>query len=340
MLIDSGMPRSATAPAQLALDRAIAAETGRSRDDEHQLWYVALTHARYAALIVVSDPDGGASPVTRAIIESADPRLTAASNPIEAWLELVPETVPCPSCRPGTGRLRRMRSQTRHFAGCTNWNGGEGCDYTQPPAMPAASACWWRSPAGSSSAPTRRAGRSSRAAAAGLRDLWWYGVRRVQRSVSGAAGGTARPTPAAARGPSAEPCRGQKQTEGGRGPRVHHGNSIGADAPSAPSSCERCRGGWERPPGADGPTWTKGSAPRWWCRAPVSVTPVSLSSPAGDCYPRMGSLASPIHRETPIIMPPVEPMRQDPAHSPLLGESRPGLHLAPSARQTLACRLG
>ena len=45
--------------------------------------------------------------------------------------------------------------------------------------------------------------------------------------------------------------------------------------------------------------WTKGSAPRWWCRAPVSVTPVSLSSPAGDCYPRMGSLASPIYRETP-----------------------------------------
>ena len=37
---------------------------------------LSLTRARYAALIVVSDPDGGASPVTRAI-ESADPRLTA-----------------------------------------------------------------------------------------------------------------------------------------------------------------------------------------------------------------------------------------------------------------------
>ena len=59
VLIDSGVPRSATAPAQLALDRAIAAETGGGRDDEHQLWYVALTRARYAALIVVSDPDGG-----------------------------------------------------------------------------------------------------------------------------------------------------------------------------------------------------------------------------------------------------------------------------------------
>ena len=49
--IDSGVPSSATAPAQLALDRAIAAETGRGRDDEHQLWHVALTRARYAALI-------------------------------------------------------------------------------------------------------------------------------------------------------------------------------------------------------------------------------------------------------------------------------------------------
>ena len=34
----------------------------------------------------------------------------------------------------GTGRLRlwEMSGRTRHFAGCTNWNGGEGCDYTQP----------------------------------------------------------------------------------------------------------------------------------------------------------------------------------------------------------------
>ena len=137
VLIDSGVPRSATAAPQLALDRAIAVETGRGRDDEHQLWYVALTRARYAALIVVSDPDGGGSPVTRTIIESADPRLTAASNPLDAWLEPVREMVPCPCCNPGgagTGRLRLrgMSGRTRHFAGCTNWNGGEGCDYTQP----------------------------------------------------------------------------------------------------------------------------------------------------------------------------------------------------------------
>ena len=25
-----------------------------------------------------------------------------------------------------------MSGRTRHFARCTNWNGGEGCDYTQP----------------------------------------------------------------------------------------------------------------------------------------------------------------------------------------------------------------
>ena len=48
VLIDSGPPKSATEPARLALDRAIAAETGGGRDDEHQLWYVALTRARYA----------------------------------------------------------------------------------------------------------------------------------------------------------------------------------------------------------------------------------------------------------------------------------------------------
>ena len=135
VLIDSGVPRSATTPARLALDRAIAAETGGGRDDEHQLWYVALTRARYAALIVVSDPDDGASPLTRAIIESADPRLTVASHPLDAWLERMREVVPCPSCNPGgagTGRLRGMRGRTRHFAACTNWNGGEGCDYTQP----------------------------------------------------------------------------------------------------------------------------------------------------------------------------------------------------------------
>ena len=96
---------------------------------------LTLTRARYAALIVVSDPDGVTSPVTRAIIESADPRLTAAANPLQAWLEPVREAVPCPCCSPGgagTGHLRGITGRRRHFAGCTNWNGGAGCDYTQP----------------------------------------------------------------------------------------------------------------------------------------------------------------------------------------------------------------
>ena len=98
---------------------------------------MALTPARYAALVVVSDPDGGASPVTRATIESADPRLKAASNPLDAWLDPVREAVPCPVLQPprrrqGCLRLWVMSGGTRPFAVCTNWNGGEGCDYTQP----------------------------------------------------------------------------------------------------------------------------------------------------------------------------------------------------------------
>ena len=50
---------------------------------------MALTRARYAALIVVSDPMAG-SPATRAIVESADRRLKAASNPLEPWLDPSP----------------------------------------------------------------------------------------------------------------------------------------------------------------------------------------------------------------------------------------------------------
>ena len=71
----------------------------------------------------------------RAIVESADPRLTVASHRLEAWLEPVQKAVPCPICSPGgagTRSLRGMSSRTGHFAVCTNWNGGDGCDYTQP----------------------------------------------------------------------------------------------------------------------------------------------------------------------------------------------------------------
>ena len=85
------------------------------------------------------------------------------------------------------------------------------------PAAPAAPACWCRTPAGSSSVPTRRAGRSSRAAAAAPRDLWWYGVRSARRSVSGAAGGMVRPVPAARRRQ-----RGRARSQSGSAEPVVH----------------------------------------------------------------------------------------------------------------------
>ena len=92
MLIDSGVPRSATAPAQFALDRAIAAETGGSRDSEHQLWYVALTRARYAALIVVSDPDGGTT--EWAVIGRRTGTLKLGSPPPGIRMDDVPASAP------------------------------------------------------------------------------------------------------------------------------------------------------------------------------------------------------------------------------------------------------
>ena len=107
----------------------------------------------------------------------------------------VPAQGTCGGLLAGAGISQAARTGTAARAATTR----------SPPAAPAAPACWWRPPAGSSSAPTHRAARSSQAATAGPRDLWLYGVRSARRSVSGAAGGTARPTPAAARGPSAEP---------------------------------------------------------------------------------------------------------------------------------------
>ena len=107
----------------------------------------------------------------------------------------VPAQGTCGGLLAGAGISQAARTGTAARAATTR----------SPPAAPAAPACWWRPPAGSSSAPTHRAARSSQAATAGPRDLWLYGVRSARRSVSGAAGGTARPTPAAAGGPSAEP---------------------------------------------------------------------------------------------------------------------------------------
>ena len=94
-----------------------------------------------------------------------------------------------------------MSGRTRYFARCTNWNGGEGCDYTQPSCGACGTGMLLEAPGGLFECSDCRAGRSSRAAVAAPRDLWWCGVR----SVSGAAGGTARPTPVAARDPSTEP---------------------------------------------------------------------------------------------------------------------------------------
>ena len=118
--------------------------------------------------------------------------------------------------RPGPGISRGARTGTAAWAATTR----------SPPAAPAAPACSSRPPVGSSSAPTRRAARSSRAAAAGPPDLWLYGVRSARRSVSGAAGGTARrrlrphaahrlnPGPTAGRRPSRRRATGRRLSPG------------------------------------------------------------------------------------------------------------------------------
>ena len=90
ILIDSGTPHAATRPETLALRNAISAETGQHQDDEHRLWYVALTRARRASLIIVSDPDRGPAPPTRKILTSRDDRLARATEALERWL-VVPD---------------------------------------------------------------------------------------------------------------------------------------------------------------------------------------------------------------------------------------------------------
>ena len=90
ILIDSGTPRAATRPENVALRQAISAETGHEQDDEHRLWYVALTRARRASLIIVSDPDYGPATPTRKILTSPDDRLAGATEALERWL-VVPD---------------------------------------------------------------------------------------------------------------------------------------------------------------------------------------------------------------------------------------------------------
>lgn len=90
ILIDSGIPRAATRPENIALRQAISVETGHEQDDEHRLWYVALTRARRASLIIVSDPDRGPAPPTQKILMSPDDRLTGSTEALEHWL-VVPD---------------------------------------------------------------------------------------------------------------------------------------------------------------------------------------------------------------------------------------------------------
>ena len=85
-----GTPRAATRPENVALRQAISAETGHEQDDEHRLWYVALTRARRASLIIVFDPDRGPAPPTRKILTSPDDRLAGATEALERWL-VVPD---------------------------------------------------------------------------------------------------------------------------------------------------------------------------------------------------------------------------------------------------------
>ena len=90
ILIDSGTPLAATRPENIALRQAISAETGHDHDDEHRLWYVALTRARRASLIIVSDPDRGPAPPTRKILTSTDDRLAGCTEALKHWL-VVPD---------------------------------------------------------------------------------------------------------------------------------------------------------------------------------------------------------------------------------------------------------
>ena len=100
MLIDSGPSRRAEISRQKALTRAIEAETGIAGDDDLRLWYVAVTRGKYGSLVLVTDPDGGASASTQRLIDGREPGMYVANNALDRWLEPVRPTVPCPGCNP------------------------------------------------------------------------------------------------------------------------------------------------------------------------------------------------------------------------------------------------
>ena len=138
ILIDSGPSFAAATAEEQALKRAIAAEVGPRTEDEHRLWYVALTRAKRAALILVVEPRGGTSRTTDLLLQSTDPRIAIDVELLSPWLHAIAQDVPCPGCNavgdPEGARLRPVRTRKRHFAGCSKWNPAddETCSYTQP----------------------------------------------------------------------------------------------------------------------------------------------------------------------------------------------------------------
>ena len=137
ILIDSGPSMAAMRTEQRALDRALEPETGARTDDEHKLWYVAVTRAKRQTIVLVLDADGGASRATRTLIDGADGAIGTDITSLTTWLEPLRNALPCPGCNPtgeGEGRLEGRTTRTgRHMAGCSEWIAGtESCDYTQP----------------------------------------------------------------------------------------------------------------------------------------------------------------------------------------------------------------
>ena len=138
ILLDSGPSRIKARLPERALQRALEIEAGPREDDEYRLWYVALTRARFASLVLVSDRDGATSQATKTLLTSTDPRITIDIEHLAEWLTPVQPGLPCPGCNPdatGDGQLATRTGRSGHFAGCTEWTGGDdagSCSYTQP----------------------------------------------------------------------------------------------------------------------------------------------------------------------------------------------------------------